>query len=91
MLATYETPTRGVAVMPSKVRIEDRPDLQEVVENVLALRSMAFNGHFATHRSQRDILGRLCPDDLACVARALKKAEEKRTQPIFNRSTITNK
>jgi hypothetical protein len=84
MLATYEAPLRGVVMVTAKVKLEDRPDLQEVVENVLALRSMALNGHFATHHSQREILGRLCPDDLACVARALAQAE-KHQQPIYPR------
>lgn len=52
-----------------------RQDLQEVVADILALRAMARNDHFVTHKAQREILGKLNPQDLAVVARALAKAE----------------
>lgn len=73
----------GVVMLP-QVRIEDRPDLQAVVADILALRQMWQTHHFVTHKSQREILSRLCPDDLACVAKALEQAE-KRKQPICPR------
>ena len=55
-----------------------RPDLQEIVKDILALRAMAKKDHFLTHRSQRKILARLNAKDLAVVARAISDAE--RTQ-----------
>ena len=58
--------------------IEDRPDLQAVVADILALRQMWQTHHFVTHKSQREILSRLCPDDLACVAKALEQAEKRK-------------
>jgi hypothetical protein len=58
-----------------------RPDLQEAVADILALRAMARNDHFLTHKAQRDILGKLNAQDLALVARALAAAEAKQ-QPI---------
>jgi hypothetical protein len=60
------------------------PALQEVVADILALRAMARNDHFVTSRAQRELLGKLNPQDLAVVARALA-AEEARQQPIYKK------
>lgn len=64
---------KGAEVMntPSKLR----PDLEEVVKDILALRAMAKTDNFLTYRSQRKILARLNAKDLAAVARALTEAE----------------
>jgi len=74
------TPIRR-AVMEKQLR----PELQEVVDNIMALRRMAMNDHFSTHRSQRDLLAKLNSEDLAMVARALE-AEEAKQKPLYNRS-----
>jgi len=82
---TYPTPAlEGVVTMNQPTLL--RPDLQEAVADILALRAMARNDHFLTHRAQRDILGKLNPQDLATVARALISAEAKQ-QPICIRKT----
>lgn len=71
--ATYgEVMVKTGAVMATQ---QLRQDLQEVVADILALRAMARNDHFVTHKAQREILGKLNPQDLAVVARALAKAE----------------
>ncbi len=62
-----------------------RPDLQEVVAKVLALKKMVKTEHFITYKAQREILGKLNADDLAEVASALEEAE-KANQPIFKRN-----
>ena len=62
-----------------------RPDLQEVVADILALKKMEKNERFITHKAQREILGKLNASDLAAVARAIADAE-KQQQPIFVRS-----
>jgi hypothetical protein len=54
-----------------------RPDLQEVVKDILALRALKRNEHYVTHRAQRDLLNQLNPRDLADVARALEAIESK--------------
>jgi hypothetical protein len=69
--------------MPTRISIEDRPDLQEIVADVLALRSLSKGGVLLTHRSQRDLLVGLNPQELAAVSRALLRA----TQPIYQRTT----
>ena len=61
-----------------------RPDLQEVVADIVALKAMTKNEHFITHKAQREILSKLNPSDLAAVARAIAE-EEKRHQPIYIR------
>ena len=79
--ASHMTPMRRGAVMETP---QLRPELQEVVADVLALRAMARNDHFVTHKAQRELLGKLNAQDLAVVARALAEAEAKQ-QPIFAR------
>jgi hypothetical protein len=53
-----------------------RPELEEIVKEILALRAMAKKDHFFTHKAQREILGRLNAKDLATVARALFEADQ---------------
>ena len=78
--ASVLTPIRRAVMEPQQLRA----DLQEVVADVLALRAMARNDHFITHKAQREILGKLNSQDLAVVARALAEAEAKQ-QPIYTR------
>jgi hypothetical protein len=61
-----------------------RPDLQEVVADILALKAMEKKERFITHKAQREILGKLNACDLAAVARAIADAE-KQQQPICDR------
>ena len=61
-----------------------RPDLQEVVADILALKALKTNEHFVTHKAQRELLSQLNAADLAAVARALEEAEN-RKKPIYNR------
>jgi hypothetical protein len=62
-----------------------RPDLQEVVADILALKALAKNDHFITNKAQREILSKLTPSDLAAVARSISEAE-KHQQPIYART-----
>jgi len=62
-----------------------RPQLQEIVSDLLALKTMAKDGTIMTHHSQRELVKHLSPRDLADVARAVSETE-KRQQPICNRT-----
>ena len=73
----------GAVVMNQPKQL--RPDLQEVVADILALKAMERNERFITHKAQREILGKLNADDLAAVARAIADAE-KQQQPIYMRN-----
>ena len=85
------TATYGVCAVPTGVVMntapakELRPDLQEVVADILALKAMTKNERFITHKAQREILGKLNASDLAVVARAIAEAE-KQQQPIYTRN-----
>jgi len=74
-----------MGVVMSETPKQLRPDLQEVVADIMALKAMEKNERFITHKAQREILNKLNADDLAAVARAILEAE-KRQQSIFNRS-----
>lgn len=50
-----------------------RPDLQEIVDKVKAMRELTKTTNFQTSRSVGALLGRLGPDDLATVSLALQK------------------
>ena len=86
MLATYgNNPSpavinEGVTSMAPK---QLRPELEEIVNDLLALKMMARDG-ILTHHSQRELVRDLNARDLADVARAVSSME-KRSQPIFNR------
>lgn len=64
--------TNGVVINPLNAL---RPDLQEVVKDILALKALEKNERFITHKAQRDLLGKLNPQDLAAVARAIAEAQ----------------
>ena len=61
-----------------------KPELQEIVNDLLALKAMARDG-ILTHHSQRELVKHLSPRDLADVARAVSDTE-KQQQPIFARN-----
>ncbi len=61
-----------------------KPELQEVVDDLLALKQMAKDG-ILTHHSQRELVKHLNPRDLADVARAVSLIEN-RKQPIYDRT-----
>jgi hypothetical protein len=62
------------AVVMSAAPKQLRPELQEVVTDLLALKAMAKDG-ILTHHSQRELVKHLSPRDLADVARAVSVAE----------------
>ncbi len=61
-----------------------RPELEELVNDLLALKAMGRDG-ILTHHSQRELVKNLNARDLADVARAVSAAE-KRHQPIYTRT-----
>jgi len=61
-----------------------RPELEEIVNDLLALKMMAKDG-ILTHHSQRELVKNLNARDLADVARAVSLAEKRQHQPIFSR------
>jgi hypothetical protein len=67
-----------------KLTLADRPDLQEIVADIMALKALGRGSLFLTHKSQREILNKLNPYDLCLVARAAAEAE-KRRQPIYTK------
>jgi len=60
-----------------------RPELEEIVNDLIALKAMEKDG-IMTHHSRRELVKHLSPRDLADVARAVSEAA-KRQQPIYNR------
>jgi hypothetical protein len=67
-----------------------RPELEDIVNDLLALREMAKTG-ILTHHSQRELVKHLNARDMADVSRAVSLAEKKQ-QPICARTaTATNK
>lgn len=76
------TPTIGAVVMSQPRQL--RTDLEELVNDLLALKLMARDG-ILTHHSQRELVKNLNARDLADVARAVSLAEKRRTQPIYER------
>jgi len=84
--ATVATPRFEIGAPAMNQPKQLRPDLQEVVADILALKAMEKNERFITHKAQREILGKLNASDLAAVARAIADAD-KQQQPIFIRTT----
>lgn len=80
--ATIQVKTGAVVMEQAK---QLRPELQEIVADLLALKAMAKDG-ILTHHSQRELVKHLSPRDLADVARAVAIAE-KRLQPIYTRNS----
>jgi hypothetical protein len=71
----------GAVVMNQSKQL--KPELQEIVNDLLALKAMAKDG-ILTHHSQRELVKGLSPRDMADVARTVFEAE-KRQQPIYNK------
>jgi hypothetical protein len=68
-------PTTG-ATMTKHSNSALRPDLQEIVRDLLGLKALEKNERFITHKAQREILSKLNPADLTAVARALFEANQ---------------
>lgn len=81
-MSTSMVQATGVSFMPPK---QLRPDLLEVVADILALKKLEKNERFITHKAQREILNRLNASDLATVARAISESE-KQQRPIYDRN-----
>jgi len=81
--ATLATPRVEIGAVAMDQPKQLRPELEDIVHDLLALREMAKTG-ILTHHSQRELVKRLNARDMADVARAVS-LEEKRQQPICNR------
>ena len=55
-----------------------RPELVKVVEDILGLRALAATTGFMTFKTQKAILERLSPEDMAAVGYALAKIEQQK-------------
>lgn len=66
----------GVIMAPQQLK----PELEQIVEDILGLRALATATGFMTFKSQRDILARLSPADQAAIGRALAKREKEQTK-----------
>ena len=75
----------GAVVMNQPKQL--RPDLQEIVNDLLALKAMAKDG-ILTHHSQRELVKQLSARDMADVSRAVSLAERQQ-QPIYARKAAT--
>jgi hypothetical protein len=72
-----------------KPHLEDtRPDLQEIINELLVLKLMAKDG-IMTNRSQHELVANLNPKELAAVARGVALAE-KRVIPCYQRPDDLN-
>jgi len=67
------SPIEGVVVMNQPKQL--RPELEEIVNDLLALKAMAKDG-ILTHHSQRELVRHLNARDLAAVARAVSLTEK---------------
>ena len=71
-------------------RLEDtRPDLQEIINDLVVLKMMARDG-LLTNKSQQELIRHLNPKELAAVARGVALAE-KRVVPCYETPTTLNK
>ena len=61
--------------MTAKAPTQLIPELEEVVTNLLALRETAKTYNVFTHKTQREILKALTPEELTLVSRALYERE----------------
>jgi hypothetical protein len=74
----------GVVMNKPNTRLEDtRPDLQEIINDLLVLKIMARDG-ITTNRSQHELVKDLTPKEMAAVARGVALAE-KRAVPCYER------
>lgn len=77
--ATYQAPQLEGVVMNQQTQL--RPELEQAVEDIMGLRSLANTTGFLTFRSVRDILAALSPKDQAAVGRELAKREKQSPTP----------
>lgn len=89
-MSTATVPTLEMRAVFMSQPKQLRPDLQDVVTDILALKAMEKNERFITHKAQREILGKLNAEDLAAVARGIGEAE-KQQQPIYTRKAEVTK
>jgi hypothetical protein len=69
-------------------RLEDtRPDLQEIINDLVVLKMMARDG-LLTNKSQQELIKHLNPKELAAVARGVALAE-KRVVPCYEKPSST--
>ena len=57
-----------------------RPELEQIVEDILGLRALSATTGFMTFKSQRDLLSQLTPKDQAAVGRALHMREKQQAK-----------
>lgn len=74
MIAT-QVGVKPMTTNATRPQLQDRPDLQEIVKDILALRAMTRTDNFLTHKSQRALMAHLTPQELAVVARAVAESE----------------
>jgi hypothetical protein len=53
-----------------------RPELEQIVEDILGLRALATATGFMTFKTQRELLASLSPTDMAAIGHALTKREQ---------------
>ena len=73
MFCTRNTERKESMTDRNETRAPLRPELQETVRKVRALRELTRGTGFQTSRSVGQLLGRLSADDLALVAEALEQ------------------
>jgi hypothetical protein len=78
--ATIQAPPLEGAVMVTTQNKQLKPELEQIVEDILGLRALATTTGFMTFKSQRDILAQLTPKDQAAVGRALAMREKQQTK-----------
>jgi len=74
--ATHHQLRNGVTSMTQPTNNQLRPELQKIVEDIIGLRQLCATTGFMTFKTQREILSRLTPEDMAAVGRALAKLEQ---------------
>lgn len=79
--ATIIAPTMEIGAVGMNQPKQLRPELEEIVRDLLALKAMARDG-ILTHHSQRELVKHLNARDLADVARAVSLTERQQ-QPIY--------
>jgi hypothetical protein len=55
-----------------------RPELVKIVEDIVGLRQLSATTGFSTFRTQREIINRLSPEDMAAVGHALAKLAQQK-------------
>jgi hypothetical protein len=82
--STFKAPmvreVREGAVMVTTQNKQLRPELEQIVEDILGLRALSATTGFMTFKSQRDILAQLTPKDQAAVGRAIAVREKQHTK-----------